>query len=101
MSTLLKWLATVLRDWLNSYISPTWKADQEKLQQKAAAQERREAEIRAEKAAHDTENTMIDEGIKKREIESTELETTRITDNTAIDNAKDLEEKFNVHQKQR
>lgn len=51
MSVFLKWLATALRDWLNGYISPTWKADQEKLQQDAAAHQRQHKQTGVENAA--------------------------------------------------
>lgn len=85
MGTLLKWLATVLRDWLNGYINPNWKADQEQLQKDAAAHQRREAEVK-------TETAVIDEGIKKREVEAAKLEQERLKEKERIEKAESIED---------
>lgn len=85
MGALLKWLATVLRDWLNGYISPTWKADQEQLQKDAAAFQRYEARVIAEAA----EIGMV---IKKREVEAAKLEQERLKEKERIEKAESIED---------
>lgn len=76
LSVFFKWLATAARDWLNGYLNPNWKADQEQLQQDAAAHQRKEKVVKEEIAEVD-----------KHEA-ATEAE--RVKENTRVDEATDL-----------
>lgn len=78
METILKWIATTIRNWLNGYIDSEWKAKQEELQRDAAAFQRQRQIVKAETVEIDKHEAVTEQN--------------RVIENERIDKAESIED---------
>src|SRR6185295_11405483 len=92
MGTILRWIAAALRDWLNSYINPNWKAEQEQLQKDAAAHQRAHAETEKQNAELEKHVDQRDKEIAQNEKLAEESEQRRVDESKRVDGTTTLKD---------